>query len=48
MTLYMAGAKMVHFSCVDPYHGSALNITVQVTPDRSSSASRRADAFFTG
>jgi len=30
MTLYMAGAKMVHYFPVSiPYHGSALNITVQ-------------------
>jgi len=30
MTLYMAGAKMVHnFPVSIPYHGSALNITVQ-------------------
>jgi diacylglycerol O-acyltransferase len=30
MKLYMAGAKMVHYFPVSiPYHGSALNITVQ-------------------
>jgi diacylglycerol O-acyltransferase / wax synthase len=30
MTLYMAGAKMVHYFPVSiPYHGNALNITVQ-------------------
>ena len=30
MTLYMAGARMVHYYPVSiPYHGSALNITVQ-------------------
>jgi len=30
MTLYMAGAKMLHYYPVSiPYHGSALNITVQ-------------------
>ncbi|MEP7301571.1 MAG: wax ester/triacylglycerol synthase family O-acyltransferase [Caldimonas sp.] len=30
MTLYMAGAKMLHYFPVSiPYHGSALNITVQ-------------------
>src|SRR5258707_14652982 len=30
MTLYMAGAKMAHYFPVSiPYHGSALNITVQ-------------------
>ena len=30
MTLYMAGAKMVHYFPVSiPYHGCALNITVQ-------------------
>ncbi len=29
MTLYMAGARMVHYYPVSiPYHGSALNITV--------------------
>ncbi|MGH6711781.1 MAG: WS/DGAT domain-containing protein [Bradyrhizobium sp.] len=30
MPLYMAGARMVHYHPVSiPYHGSALNITVQ-------------------
>ena len=30
MTLYMAGARMVHYYPVSiPYHGSGLNITVQ-------------------
>jgi hypothetical protein len=30
MTLYMAGARMIHYYPVSiPYHGSALNITVQ-------------------
>ena len=40
MTLYMAGARMVHYYPVSiPYHGTGLNITVQSYAGRWSSAS---------